>query len=295
MLGQSPKVAPGWQHQASLAGVKSSLSTELEQLGRIGPWDSVTLKGNPMLSNQLQRMTKGYKTDAARRGYEQRAAEPIYSDKIQKVLEHLLAQQQQASGKAKLLLIRDGLILSMLWQSCFRGFNVGDLRLSNIRTPTNSPAVPFIVPELTLQAGSHLGIFPDVTKNRKGGHCTVTLSCDIMCFTTWLQLAITVYQDALQPITNYIVRPVQRGTSTFMEKGMSSAAIWGRLTTHLKAFGLYQGESVHSTRRGKMIEMTTQHQASIEQVQEAAMLRSKPIAQKYIDTTRPTRARSDLM
>ena len=44
----------------SLAGVRSSLSTEFEQLGRNGDWNADTLKGNPMLSNQLRRMTKGY-------------------------------------------------------------------------------------------------------------------------------------------------------------------------------------------------------------------------------------------
>ena len=70
---------------------------------------------------------------------------------------------------------------------------------------------------------------------------------------------------------------------------MTSSAIWARFTQHLKTAGMYNGESVHSTRRGKMIESSTQHQASIEEVQEAAMIRSKPIALKYIDTSRPTR------
>ncbi len=48
-------------------------------------------------------------------------------------------------------------------------------------------------------------IFPNVTKYRKGGHCTVILSCDIMCFTTWLQLAVESSVDLKQPIINCIV------------------------------------------------------------------------------------------
>ena len=49
---------------SSLSSSRSSLSTEFEQLGRSGEWNSATFQGNPMLSNQLRRMTKGYKADA---------------------------------------------------------------------------------------------------------------------------------------------------------------------------------------------------------------------------------------
>lgn len=91
-------------------------------------------------------MTKGYKSGAASKEDEQQAAKPSYSGKIMAMLEFLLLKQQTLPSKDKLLLIWDGLLISMLWQSCFRGFNVGELRLENIRTPTNSPAIPFIVP-----------------------------------------------------------------------------------------------------------------------------------------------------
>ncbi len=40
-----------------------------------------------------------------------------------------------------------------------------------------------------------------------------------------------------------------------------------------------------------MTESTVAHQAPIEQVQSDAMIRSKAIALRYIDTTRPTRAK----
>lgn len=242
-----------------------------------------------MLSNQLKRMTKGYKYDAASKGYEQRAAEPIYSDKIKAMLEFLMLKQQMLPSKDKLLLIGDALLISMLWQSCFRGFNVGELRLENIRTPTNSPTIPFIIPQLVLQPNSQLHIHPDVTKNRKGGYCTVTISGDLMCFTTWLQLAITAYEEAQQPITSYIVRPLQKGTQTFAEKGMTSSAMWGRFTAHLKSMDMCNGENVHSTTRGKMIEASIVHQETIEQVQAAAMIKTKQVAERYIDLSRPTR------
>ena len=180
----------------------------------------------------------------------------------------------------------------MLWQSCFRGFNEGELRLSSFKIPTNRLAIPFLVPEMTLQAGSQLHIFPNVTGNRKGGHCTIPLSYDIMCFTTWLQLAVESSEDLKQPITNYIGRPLQRGTKVFAEKSMSSSAIARRFNAHLKAIEQYTSETVHNTRRGKMIEATVAHQAPIEQGQSNAMILSKAIALRYIDTTRPTRAKA---
>lgn len=278
--------APG-----SLSAVKSSLSTELEQLGRTGEWDASILKGNPMHSNQLRRMAKGYKSEAAAKGYEQRTAEPIYSGKIQVMLEFLMTKQQSMSGSDKLLLISDGLIISLLWQSCFRGFNVGELRLENIRTPTNSPAIPLITPNLLLQPHVQLHLHPDATKSRKGGYCTVTISGDLMCFTTWLQLAVSAYDAAQQPITNHLVRPLQRGTQSFAEKGMTSSAIWARFTAHLKTMGMYNGESVHSTRRGKIIECALVQQASIEQIQATAMIKTKLVAERYIDISRPTRGK----
>ena len=246
--------------------------------------------GESTLSNQLQRMTKRYRADAASKGYEQRASEPIYSSKIQAMLQLLMSKQQGLACKDQLLLLRDGLIISMLWQTCFRGFNVGDIRLENIRTSTNSPAIPFLVPQIVLQPNSQSHIHPDVT--RKGA---VTISSDIMCFTTWLPLLIIASDEAKQPITNtnHVVGPLHKGIHTFAEKGMTSSAIWARCFSHSKAMDMYNGESVHSTRRGKMIESTFAHQASIEEVQAAAMIRTKQVAEGYTDISRPTRRESE--
>lgn len=54
---------------------------------------------------------------------------------------------------------------------------------------------------------------------------------------------------------------------------------------------MYNGESVPSTFYDSMTE-ASQKNASVEQVQKQAMIRSKPIAMKYVDTTRPTRYRA---
>lgn len=65
------------------------------------------------------------------------------------LLQQLYLQQQTLTGTDQLLLLRDGFIFSLLWQSCFRGFNAGSIRLQNIVLPTGGSAIPFLLPNCT--------------------------------------------------------------------------------------------------------------------------------------------------
>ena len=277
---------------SSLAGIRSHLSTEFELLGRTGEWNAETLQGNPTWSPLVRRLTKGYKLEAEEQGYQQKGAVPLAEEEIQHLLEHLHAQQNKTSGSTKLLHIRDGLAISCLWQSTVRGFNAGSIRLDNIKLPTNNSAVPFLTPEVKLQPGAQPHIMLDRTNNKKGGHCTISLTCDLMCFSTWLALAIDANLAAGQPITNYIVRPLVKGTSTFAETFMKSDAIWHRLTKHLKDCDIYTGQSVHSSCRGKMMHINNQEGSGWEEAGEAAMILTKQVVLKYIDEHRPANYRA---
>ena len=62
--------------------------------------------------------------------------------------------------------------------------------MDNILLPTGGSAVAHLVPTRQLGAGAMLHLLPDQTKNNKRGHCSVTLSCDLLCFSTWLKLAV---------------------------------------------------------------------------------------------------------
>jgi len=141
-----------------------------------------------------------------------------------------------------------------------------------------------------LPAGARLHLLPDTTKNKKGGHCTVTLSCDVLCFSTWLQLAVHHYAAAGQPIINFITRPLQVGTKTYAEKGMTCSNAWACLTKYLKALGVYTGQSVHSTRRGSVMHKPQQLQETHKEIAEAAMCSEKNV-KWYTDMHRPPRMR----
>ncbi len=276
--------APG-----SLSGTKSFLAKEFELLGRTGNWNPATQQGNPMHSMQVKNMLTGYANHAAELGYQKKGAVPLTEAEIQTLLGSMLQMHNGITDNTQLLLIlRNGLLLSLLWPTCFRGFNAGGVRLDNIVLPTGGSAVPYLVPTMKLSKGAKLHMLPDTTKNKKGGHCSVTLTCDVLCFTTWLQLAVQHYAAAKQPITNYLTRPLHVRNKVFAEKAMTSSNAWARLIKYLKALDMYKGQSVHSTRRGNMIHKQQQLQESNTEIAEAAMCDKKNV-KYYTDIHRPTR------
>ncbi|KAL0040328.1 hypothetical protein WJX77_003603 [Trebouxia sp. C0004] len=275
----------------SLATAKSHLSKEFELLGRTGDWNPQTQQGNSVESFHIREFIKGYKNHAAELGYQKRGAVPLEEADMIQLLQQLYLQQQTLTGTDQLLLLRDGFIFSLLWQSCFRGFNAGGIRLQNIVLPAGGSAIPFLLPTVQLPPGAQLHFIPETTKNRKGGHCNVTLTDDVLCCSSWLVLLSHAHLAAGQPITNHITRPLNSSGKVFTEAPMSSSATWARLTKYLKEYGMYKGQSVHSTRRGSMLHHKEVHQATFDDIGEAAMC-TKETAKYYTDRHRPTRVRS---
>ena len=237
---------------SSFAGVNSHIATELEVLGRSGEWNPTIQQGSPMHSTQIMTMLKGYSNHAAELGYRTLGAMPLSEDEMRRLLCNMLQQLSTASGSEQMLLIRDGLLFSLLWQVCFRGCDAGGVLLSNISLLSGESVMPYLYPLVKLGPSSEVHMIPDSTKNKKGCHCRLTLSCDELCFTCWLQLAIHSYHAASQPITSFLSR--------LLLKGMSCSNTWARLTWQLKAPGMYTGQSVHSTRRGQMMHQLQQQQ-----------------------------------
>ena len=52
------------------------------------------------------------------------------------------------------------------------------------------------------------------------------------------------------PVQNILVRPVSRQGSPFTDKFLENSSLLCRMTSLLMRLGLYEGESLHSFRRG---------------------------------------------
>ena len=158
--------APG-----SLSSTKPHLSSEFKLLGCIGDWNPASQTGNPMHSVQVRSLLKGYNNHAAELGYQRKGAVPLTDSEMLCLLQSMATtcSNSNTDQHQQLLLLRDGMLFSLLWQSCFRGFNAGALRLENILLPTGESAVPYLVPEVKLPAGAILHLLPDTTQNKRGG------------------------------------------------------------------------------------------------------------------------------
>ena len=150
---------------------KASPLQRVKLLGCIGDWNPASQTGNPMHSVQVRSLLKGYNNHAAELGYQRKGAVPLTDSEMLCLLQSMATtcSNSNTDQHQQLLLLRDGMLFSLLWQSCFRGFNAGALRLENILLPTGESAVPYLVPEVKLPAGAILHLLPDTTQNKRGG------------------------------------------------------------------------------------------------------------------------------
>ena len=177
---------------SSLSGFKSHLAAEFELLGRIGDWDPATQKGNPMHSMQVSNMLKGYANHATELGCEKKGALPFAKNKMHMLLSSMQQMLSHTTDAAQQpLTVRKGLQSSILWQTCYRGFNAGGVRLENNALPTGGGALPYLMPN-KLPCGAVLHMLPAPTKTRGPLHCHLDMqsavllhmapaSCDSLC------------------------------------------------------------------------------------------------------------------
>ena len=153
----------------SLATAKAHLSKEFELLGRTGDWKPHSQQGNPVESLHIREFITGYKNHAAELGYQKKRGVPLEEADMIQLLQQLCFQQQTLTGIDQLLLLRDGFIFSLLWQSCFRGFNAEGIRLKNIVLPTEGSAIPSCSHRYSYHQEPNYTLFQILPRTRKEG------------------------------------------------------------------------------------------------------------------------------
>ncbi|DBA92578.1 TPA: hypothetical protein ACH3X1_002800 [Trebouxia sp. C0004] len=91
-------------------------------------------------------MLKGYGNYATQLGYQKKGAVPLTEAEMQLLLQSMnqACNSSSTDPHQQMLLLRDGMLISLLWQSCLRGFNAGALRSDSFVLPTGENAVPYL-------------------------------------------------------------------------------------------------------------------------------------------------------
>ncbi len=99
-----------------------------------------------MHSIQIRTMLTGYANHAAELGHQKKGAVPLSAAEMEMLLRSLHDKHHSMTGSTEsLLLLKDGLLLSLLWQTCFRDVKAGSLRL----LPTGGSPLPSLSPSQT--------------------------------------------------------------------------------------------------------------------------------------------------
>ena len=96
-------------------------------------WDPAAQTDNPIHSTQVKGMLRGYVNHAA--SLDKKGAVPLTEAEIHTMLSSIKHMLDQTASHEQQLLLRDDLLFSILWQTCFRGCNAGSIRLDNIALP----------------------------------------------------------------------------------------------------------------------------------------------------------------
>ena len=131
---------------ASPSGVSttlSHLSTTFVGLGRHGPYDRHTGKGNPCESAEITRYKQGYQRDMVSSGYQETSAVPSTLLKVEAVVTHLTGNIQASQPSlVNICTERDALLILYCWDSGMRGKDGGSLTLLDLCHSNRTPIFP---------------------------------------------------------------------------------------------------------------------------------------------------------
>lgn len=260
-LGSQTKTGQHVAAPSSVEGALCNLSTVFQQHGRGQPWDCNLLTGNPIWSLTVKDWKRGYFHAAAAQGFVSTGAQELTAAKVQALLSHLHGRLSEANHFVRYAAARDGFAFSFLWQTGARGANAGPLTSHDFVTLDGRPAIPLIYPSCSLTPGTVIQVTPKRLKTcvgiNKEPMFITALPADqaIVCPVQWLLLCMqtasacghTTEPDA------FIARTLAKGGRSITSEAMSTDALGQRLKVHLSHLGLYEGESMHSFRRGRSI------------------------------------------
>ena len=280
---------------STIANVVSHLRMLFKELGRGEQWLDDSRTGNPAAAHQIKQWCQGHEKVSVSHGFRGSSAVPMQITTIQQLLHHLfqtIADPAQ-TAYSKALAARDGFSFCLLWQTGMRSVNGRTVQFSDFTLPDQARGSlqaylqsPALQPHPAL-----IQVQPQRTKTQLQNPFRISIPPaeePILDVYFWLVGLTATAHLAGQPITAQLVRtsqPLQGAAASsqahmlgpqFSERELSRAGLHARLITRLQAAGVYNGESLHSFRRG-MAQYKVATGQTHEQVMSQMLLKTKRI------------------
>ena len=250
----------------TVSTILSHLRMIFKELGRGEAWDFPSRTGNPAAAFQLEQWSQGYTKVCLSAGFRTTAAKPMTQDKVQHLLTYLSSAAQERSSRSAMdraMLIRDGFAFCLLWQTGLRGINASECMLDDFTLPgqQRGSLKAYISSQqpMLMQHPGQIEVHPLRTKTNAENTGRVRVepaALPILDLWFWLLALLANAISIRQPISQYMVRAskpaVTQGSPSpvFAEQQLCRSGLHNRLKKHLKQISAYQGESMHSFRRG---------------------------------------------
>ena len=251
----APDVAP-----TTLRAISGHLSAVMTSLGRCDTWSPERLKGNPAKHPSVASFLKGYDLYCFQeKGYSSSGAVPLTFSKYCQLRDYLFSSADScADVSVKCTLLRDLCAFSYLWEAGHRGKECSSLLLSDFRYKTLrgtlawddivsgslDPILPLLVEGsqgTKTQATRHPGVVELCKLPTSGG------GGDLIRFLPKYAAAMA---DSGSPLRDWLFPSRFLSDSTRRAPHISSSALRQRLVVHLSRLQLWEGETLHSFRRG---------------------------------------------
>lgn len=227
----------GEERTASASAVKSVVQHIAKSYSMLGYTDA----NNPAKTESVKNYRDGYRNRLHDQGVREQRAKVMKAEKVADLAAHIEGELKKASGVHRCRLIADLAIVHYLWETWSRGKECGELEARQVDKENG-----------IVQAG-----WSKTQQTEASAEIAVASNGNFMQAASRL---IVSMEQIGSPVGNgFLFRPLNRKRNGFEDEPLRSDAIRRRVQKHLKAAGLYDGETLHSFRRSAV-----QHSADVE-------------------------------
>ena len=258
--------------------VLAHLSTSFELLGRCGDYSEATQQGNPCQSALVSAYRAGYRRELIGGGIVPGPAVPMTLEKVRALVRYCLGESERAAGNpfSQMMWLRDAVLYLYLWYSWQRGSEGASIRWEQLEFLGSALHVS-TGPLKNHQFSTFTG--KDVYEELGPSEAEYCIVAQLRRYKAVVEAAgVSMLPDAGH---GFVFRAAAKGGKSFSSGAQSCGAIYQRLRVHLSALGIYEGESVHSFRRGGVQHSKAEGVLTVEERRKKGRWRSVATLEHY--------------